>query len=227
MRGSGRLSTARRSSCALGVLSAAFAAAYPTAGTAQGPDGNRVVRGVVRDSLNGGAVIRGATLRIAALGLQALTDQRARFECRSLSPERHELSVHSALLDSLGIDTLPSTVAEASRRNADWCWRRHPVAATPRSCAAARCRRISGSFVVGFRQRSLGSHSPPLPVRCCRSRHSGRKRSWAPVKWNVARRRHRPPRCAPAPRTRSPENSLVVSPQMGSSLCSDRRIRSN
>jgi len=113
------------SSCALGVLAAAFAAAYPTAATAQGPDGNRVVRGVVRDSLNGGAGIRGATVRIAALGLQALTDQRARSECRSLSPERHELSVHTALLDSLGIDTLWSTVDVASRRNAD------VVSATP------------------------------------------------------------------------------------------------
>lgn len=79
--------------------------------------------------------MRSATVRKAALGLQALTDQRGRFEFRSLSPGRHELSVHTALLDSLGIDTLRSTVDVMSRRNAD------VVLATPprRRYAALLC----------------------------------------------------------------------------------------
>lgn len=103
----------------LWVFGAALAALFPVLTIAQGSAGSGVVRGMVRDSLNGGAGLRGATVRIAALGLQAQTDQRGRFEFRNLPSGRHEISAHAALLDSIGIDTLRSNVDVVDRRSVD------------------------------------------------------------------------------------------------------------
>lgn len=101
------------------IIGVALATVSPISILAQGSAGSGVVRGMVRDSLNGGAGLRGATVRIAALGLQAQTDQRGRFEFRNLPTGRHEITAHTALLDSLGVDTLRSNVDVADRRTVD------------------------------------------------------------------------------------------------------------
>lgn len=82
----------------------------PTTTQAQQTATRATIRGVVRDSLDGGIALNGATVRIATLGMQAHVDTRGRFEFRNLPSGRHALTAYAARLDSLGLDTLRGVI---------------------------------------------------------------------------------------------------------------------